>query len=145
LDGKVIGITTAIVADSQGLGFAVPSNTILREIFSLIENGTYEGHPYLGVTGADMDYETAQTMQINVTYGWKIATIVQGGPAMNAGAQVNDIIIAINGTRIRNGDEMSSYLEENTLPGQTVNVNIARVNQTLTLQIVLGHRPPPPS
>lgn len=145
LDGKVIGITTAIVTDSQGLGFAVPSNTILREIFSLIKNGTYEGHPYLGVTGADMDYETAQTMHINVTYGWKIAGTVQGGPASNAGVQTNDVIITINGTRIRNGDEMSSYLEENALPGQTVDIGIARGNQTLTLQVVLGHRPPPPT
>lgn len=145
LDGKVIGITTAIVTDSQGLGFAVPSNTILREIFSLIKNGTYEGHPYLGVTGADMDYETAQTMHINVTYGWKIAGTVQGGPASNAGVQTNDVIITINGTRIRNGDEMSSYLEENALPGQTVDISIARGNQTLTLQVVLGHRPPPPT
>jgi S1-C subfamily serine protease len=145
LDGKVIGITTAIVADSQGLGFAVPSNTILREIFSLVENGTYEGHPYLGVNGSDMDYETAQTMHINVTYGWKIANTVSGGPASNAGIQANDIIIGMNGTRIRNGDEMSSYLEENALPGQTVNISIARGNQTLTLPVILGHRPPPPA
>jgi S1-C subfamily serine protease len=145
LDGKVIGITTAIVTDSQGLGFAVPSNTILREIFSLIKNGTYEGHPYLGVTGADMDYETAQDMHVNVTYGWKIAGTVQGAPASNAGIQANDILTGINGTRIRNGDEMSSYLEENALPGQTVNVSIARGNQTLTLQVILGHRPPPPA
>jgi S1-C subfamily serine protease len=145
LDGKVIGITTAIVADSQGLGFAVPSNTILREIFSLVENGTYEGHPYLGVNGSDMDYETAQTMHINVTYGWKIASTVSGGPASDAGIQANDIIIGMNGTRIRNGDEMSSYLEENTLPGQTVNTSIARGNQTLTLPVILGHRPPPPA
>ena len=145
LDGKVIGITTAIVADSQGLGFAVPSNTILREIFSLVENGTYEGHPYLGVNGSDMDYETAQTMQVNVTYGWKIASTVSGGPASDAGIQASDIIIGMNGTRIRNGDEMSSYLEENTRPGQTVNTSIARGNQTLTVPVVLGHRPPPPA
>ena len=145
LDGKVVGITTAIVADSQGLGFAVPSNAILREIFSLIENGSYEGHPYLGVTGSDMDYETAQTLRVNVTYGWKIAGTVQGGPASNAGVRVNDIIIGINGIRIRNGDEMSSYLEENTLPGQTVDLSIARGNETLPMPMTLGHRPPPPA
>lgn len=145
LDGKVIGITTAIVADSQGLGFAVPSNTILREIFSLVENGTYEGHPYLGVNGSDMDYETAKAMHINVTYGWRIVNTVSGGPASDAGIQANDIIIGMNGTRIRNGDEMSSYLIENALPGQTVNTRIARGNQTLTLPVILGHRPPPPT
>ena len=111
----------------------------------MVENGRYEGHPYLGVNGSDMDYETAQTMHINVTYGWKIANTVSGGPASDAGVQTNDVIIGMNGTRIRNGDEMSSYLEENTLPGQTVNTSIARGNQTLTLQVILGHRPPPPT
>jgi putative serine protease PepD len=144
-DGKVVGITTAIVADSQGLGFAVPSNAILREIFGLITFGNYDGHSYLGVTGADMDYDTAQGMHISVTYGWRVATVVSGGPAANAGVQVNDVIIAINGTRIRNGDEMSSYLEGNTLPGETVTVMVARGNQTLQLPLVLAKRPPPPA
>jgi S1-C subfamily serine protease len=138
-------MTTAIVADSQGLGFAVPSNTILREMFALVESGTYEGHPYLGVTGNDMDYELAQDMHVNVTYGWKIAETKQGGPADSAGVQTNDVLIGINGTRVRNGDEMSSYLEENALSDQMVVLSIARGNQTLTLQVVLGHRPPPPT
>ena len=145
LDGKVIGITTAIVADSQGLGFAVPSNAIIREIFRLVNFGTYDGHSYLGVRGSDMDYDQAQSMQTNVTYGWRVAEVVSGGPAADAGMRVDDIIIAINGTRIRNGDEMSSYLEEYTLPAETVNVTIARGSQILQLSLVLAKRPPPPS
>jgi putative serine protease PepD len=144
-DGKVVGITAAIVTDSQGLGFAVPSNAILKEIFGLITFGTYDGHSYLGVTGSDMDYGTAQSMHVNVTYGWLVATVVSGDPAANAGVQVDDVIIAINGTRIRNGDEMSSFLEENTLPGQTAVLTVARGNQTLQLSLTLGQRPPPPA
>jgi S1-C subfamily serine protease len=143
-DGKVVGITAAIVADSQGLAFAIPSNAILREISSLIETGAYTGHPYLGVTGADMDYETAQTMHANVTYGWLIGGTVPGGPAANAGVQVNDIIIGMNGTRIRSIDDMSSYLEENTLPGQTIILRVVRSNQTREIPLILGTRPPPP-
>ena len=49
--GNVIGITTAIVSNSQGLGFAIPSDTILREVSALITTGSYHGHSYLGVTG----------------------------------------------------------------------------------------------
>jgi S1-C subfamily serine protease len=144
-DGKVIGVTTAIVADSQGLGFAVPSNTILREVFALAKYGNYEGHSYLGVKGADMDYEQATEVHTNVTYGWRIAEVVTGGPASDAGVQVNDILVGINGTIIRNGDEMSSYLEENTLPGEIIIMNIARADQRLQLQLILGKRPPPPA
>jgi S1-C subfamily serine protease len=142
-DGKVIGITTAIVADSQGLGFAVPSNTILKEIYGLVVNGGYEAHSYLGVSGSDMDYERAQDLGLNVTYGWWIASVVSGGPAATAGIQSNDVIVGINGTRMRNGDEMLSFLEEYTLPNQNVILRIARGTQLLDVTVHLGQRPPP--
>jgi S1-C subfamily serine protease len=143
--GNVVGITTAIVENSQGLGFAVPSNTILKEIPSLFQFGDYLQHSYLGVTGTDMDYETAQSIKTNTTYGWLVSQVVQGGPAAKAGVQVNDIVIGINGTRIINGDEMESYIEANTLPGQTIILTLVRGNKTLSLPLVLGTRPPPPS
>ena len=145
--GKVIGITTAIVQDSQGLGFAIPSNTLLREIWSLIEYGSYEGHSYLGVKGTDMSYETAHELGVNVTYGWGIAEVVSGGPS-DEKLNVNDIIIAMNETRIRNGDDLASYLEENTLPGYTVMLTIMRKIGSSWVErqvlIALGTRPPPP-
>lgn len=141
--GEVVGITTAIVADSQGLGFAIPSNTILRDIASLIANGTYEDYSYLGVRGTDMDYETAQQLGVTVTYGWRIVDVLPGSPADNAGIEEDDIIVGINGTRKRNGDDVISYLEANTLPGETVIMEVARDNQTLEIPVVLGKRPPP--
>jgi S1-C subfamily serine protease len=142
-DGNVIGITTAIVADSQGLGFAVPSNTILKEIYGLVVNRGYEAHSYLGVSGSDMDYERAQDLGVNVTYGWWIASVVSGGPAATAGLRSNDVIVGINGTRMRNGDEMLSFLEEYTLPNQNVTLRIVRGTQLLDIQVHLGQRPPP--
>jgi S1-C subfamily serine protease len=142
-DGNVIGITTAIVADSQGLGFAVPSNTILKEIYGLVVNRGYEAHSYLGVSGSDMDYERAQDLRVNVTYGWWIASVVSGGPAATAGLRSNDVIVGINGTRMRNGDEMLSFLEEYTLPNQNVTLRIVRGTQVLDIQVHLGQRPPP--
>jgi S1-C subfamily serine protease len=138
--GEVVGITTAIVADSQGLGFAIPSNTILREIASLVANGTYEDYSYLGVMGVDMDYETAQQLGVTVTYGWRIVDVLSGGPADNAGIEVDDIIVEINGTRMRNGDDVISYLEANTLPGETVIMEVVRDNETLEIPVVLGRR-----
>jgi S1-C subfamily serine protease len=155
-NGQVVGIATAIVADSEGLGFAIPSNTILREIEDLINNGSYLDHPWLGASGTDMNYEIAQAMEVDVTYGWLIAQVTNGGPAANAGLQGGternviveeqiilggDIIIAINGTRIRGIDDMSSYLEEYTLPGQTVNLTVVRDNETTNVPLELGSHP----
>jgi S1-C subfamily serine protease len=156
LRGQVIGITTAIVTDSQGLSFAIPSNTILREIGSLITEGSYNQHPWLGASGIDVTYEIAQAMNVNVTYGWLLTHITSGGPADEANLQGgtkqvlvageltiigSDIIIAINGTRITNTDALSTYLEEYTTPSQTISITIVRGDETLTLSVTLGTRP----
>ena len=156
--GQVIGITTAIVTDSQGLGFAIPSSTILREIGSLITTGSYDQHPWLGATGTDMTYEIAKAIGADVTYGWLIAQVTSGGPAYKAGLQGGtkqvlvageyvtiggDIIIAIDGARITSMDDLSTYLEEYALPSQTINVTIARNDETMTVAVELGARPAP--
>jgi S1-C subfamily serine protease len=156
--GQVVGITTAIVSDSQGLGFAIPSSTVLREIDSLVTDGSYNEHPTIAAGGTDMTYEIAKAMNVDVTYGWLIAQVTRGGPAATAGLQAGtrqvavagqavtiggDIIIAINGTRITNLDDLSTFLEEHTLPGEAINVTIVRNNQTMDLQITLGTRSTP--
>jgi S1-C subfamily serine protease len=153
--GQVVGITTAIVSNSEGLGFAIPSDTILREIGSLITEGSYNKHSTIGASGTDMTYGIAQEMGTEVTYGWLVTQVTSGGAAdqagLRAGAQRTnidgtsivtggDIIIAINGYRIRNIDDLSTYLERNTLPGQVITITIVRDNQTLNLSLTLGAR-----
>jgi S1-C subfamily serine protease len=147
--GEVVGITsyTAITSQgvaAQGLGLAIPSSTILREIGALVTSGSYNSHPWLGISGTDMTFETAQSMNTNVTYGVLITQITSGGPADNANLQVDDIIIAINATsveaRIRGMDDLSTFLEEYTSPNQTVDVAIVRNNQTMVFPVKIGTR-----
>ncbi len=140
--GSVVGITTAIVSDSQGLGFAIPSNTILRELPSLINTGTYTGHSYLGVTGNDMSYYLAQDIGSSYTYGWRIASVARNGPC-DGKLTVDDIIIGMNGQTIRNNDDLASFLEEHTLPGDTLHLSVVRGGQILDVPVILGTRPPP--
>ena len=159
VNGQIIGLTTAIVNGSQGVGFAIPSDTVSREISSLIANGTYTEHPYLGVGTADMFYQLAKANGNNVTYGVLIESIVAGGPAANAGIQAGtkqatvegspyllggDLIVSINGTRIVNHDALASYLEEHARVGHTLEVGIMRGSTPMTLKLVVGARPPPP-
>lgn len=155
-EGQVVGITTAIVSNSQGLGFAIPSATILREIGSLATSGSYSQHPWLGASGTDMTLDIANALKVNTTYGWLVTGVTSGGPADKAGIQGGskqiivagnqltvggDIIIAFNGVRIRNTDDMSTYLEENTLPNQTITVTIVRNGTTMNISVTLGARP----
>ena len=141
--GNVVGITTAIAEESQGLGFAIPSDTILREMPALVNTGTYDRHSYLGVSGQDMSYNIAKEIGSSVTYGWRIQSIVSGGPSENI-LRVNDIIVELNGTRIINNDELASYLSDKTLPGETLTLTVQRDDSNIVLTVVLGKRPPPP-
>jgi S1-C subfamily serine protease len=159
-DGAVVGITTATVESSQGVGFAIPSDTILSELPSLVATGSYSMHPFMGITSVDMDYQLAQLQKTSITYGVLIQSLTPGGPAekagLVAGAQTTtvqgesyriggDIILGVNGTKILNTDALSSYLAENALPGETIVLQIVRNGQTMTVNLVLGTRPPPPS
>ena len=159
-NGAVVGITTATVVSSQGVGFAIPADTILKELPFLITTGTYDLHPLMGISSVDMNYQLAQLQKTNVTYGVLIENVTSGGPADNAGlrggtqtATVDgssyliggDIIISINGTKIVNTDALSSYLAQHALAGQTLVMQVIRNGQMMTVNLVLGTRPPAPS
>lgn len=159
-NGTVIGITTAMVNGSQGLGFAIPSSTILLELPSLISTGSYNMHAYLGISGVDMNYQLAQASGTNVTYGVLVESVVSGGPAASAGIKAGtktvsiagaqylvggDIIVSINGTKIVNQDVLATYLQLNALAGQTVRLGIIRAGAPMDVTVTLGTRPPPPT
>ena len=155
--GEVVGITTAIIPNAQGLGFAIPSDTIIRELPYLMRGEEYP-HPWLGVKGVDMSFDLARAMDLNVTYGWLIIEVLPNSPAEKAGlrggtqtvfiggSQIKiggDVIIEIDGARIRNGDDLSTYLERNTRPGQTIQIKVIRSGQMVDVALKLGARPSP--
>jgi S1-C subfamily serine protease len=155
-NGVVIGITTASATGSQGLFFAIPSSTIVRELPSLIGTGTYKLHPYLGISGADMDYQLALATKTNVTYGVLVEETAAGGPAASAGIRAGsstvtiegtdyiiggDVIISVNGTKVLNQDGLFAYLEENAVAGQTVTLGVIRTGAPVSVNVVLGSLP----
>jgi S1-C subfamily serine protease len=155
-NGMVVGITSAAVSGSQGVGFAIPSDTIIRELPYLINLGKYDMHPYVGVEGVDMNYELSQLAGTNVTYGVLIQSVDSGSPAAQAGLVGGqetvtiagqqyliggDVIINLNGVRIVNTDALLTYLERFTLPGQTIQVGFVRAGEYHTTQLTVGTLP----
>lgn len=153
--GRVVGITTAIISGSQNIGFAIPSDSIIREISSLVTTGTFS-HSYIGLTGYTLDYTVAQVAGLNYTYGVLVQSVVAGGPAAAAGMRGGtntisvagtsikvggDLIVQIGTQRIKTMEDLSSYIDANTLPGQTVNFTVIRDGVPLTLSVTLGVRP----
>jgi 2-alkenal reductase len=156
-NGQVIGLTTATINGSVGVGFAIPSDSVTREIGSLVANGTYNAQPYLGIGTADMFLQLAQANGNNVTYGVLVESVVAGGPGANAGLVAGtkqatiegqtfllggDVIVSANGTRIINHDALASYLEENALPGHVLKLGVMRGTTLTTVTITVGARPP---
>jgi S1-C subfamily serine protease len=160
IEGKVIGMNTAIISntnDFSGVGFAIPSDTITREIESLLETGSYE-HPWLGISGYNLTPELAEAMGIdNNTRGTLVASVVENGPADEAGLHEStstvvingapyeiggDIIIGIDGQAMESFYELQVYLTRNTKPGDTVTLNIIRQKEYIEVDFILGVRPP---
>jgi 2-alkenal reductase len=155
-NGFVVGITSAAVSGSQGVGFAIPSDTILRELPSLISTGKYDKHPYIGIEVVDMNYQLSRAAGTNITYGLLIENTQPGGPAEKAGLRGGsqlisiagqqytlggDIIVSIDGARIVNYDVFSTYLERYAVPGQVIQLGIIRSGHFQVVQLVVGARP----
>jgi serine protease Do len=157
--GQVIGVTYSLESSSgsnSGIGFAIPSQIVSKVVPSLISSGTYQ-HPYLGISGTDMNPDLAKAMNLpENTRGALIQDVTSGGPADKAGFKASttvttingvqgtiggDIITAINGQTITSMSDLISYLAINTQVGQTVTLTILRNGQTQTLQLTLGSRP----
>lgn len=161
LKGEVIGMNTAIISsgsDFSGIGFAIPSDTIKREIQSLIDDGEYH-HPWLGISGYNLFPDLAEAMGLdNNTKGTLVATVTDGGPAYQAGIIGSttsvtvggypfdvggDIIIGVNGVVMDSFYKLQVYLTRNTQPGDTVTMNIIRDGKVISVEFTLGIRPPP--
>jgi S1-C subfamily serine protease len=151
--GEVIGITTAAVGNSAGLGFAIPSSTISRELSSLVTSGKYSLHPSLGIEGVGMTYQLAKTTGSSLTYGVLVEKVTSGSAADKAGIQGGtrtatvegssytiggDIIVSVNGEKVVDFDSLASYLEGNTIAGQTIQLGVIRSGAMMTLSVTLG-------
>jgi len=159
--GEVIGMNTAIVSGSgefSGIGFAIPSDTITRELSSLIGEGSYE-HPYLGITGTDLTPAIAEAMNLDEGIrGTLVVEVKSDGPAAQAGLRggdrnVNiggslvsiggDVIIGVDGTTAKTFYDLIFYIERYKRPGDTILLTVLRNNVRMDLNLTLGVRPPP--
>ncbi len=154
--GKVIGVTTAIASTTgefAGIGFAIPSNTVLRVVKSLIETGKYE-HPWMGIGGIDVNMEIAQLMNLEKAYGLLVTAVAQGSPAEKAGLRAGTRIVTLSdGTRVTIGGDviigvdnivvfgltdLLSYIEEYKRPGDTITLKILRDRIEMYINLTLG-------
>jgi S1-C subfamily serine protease len=160
-EGKVVGMNTAILSETRqfsGIGFAIPSDTILRESPVIIEEGRFD-HAYLGISGMDLLPEVREHMNFDTAIkGALVTDVIEGGPADTAGLRggdrqvdldgfvVNvggDVIIGIEGKTVRGFYDMVVVLEREYRPGDVITLRVIRDNDVIDIDLELGLRPSP--
>ena len=156
--GEIVGINTAIqstTGEFTGVGFAIPSQTVAKIVPTLINEGEYK-HPWIGISGRDIDPDMANILGLNDALGFLIITVIEDGPASKAGLigsdktitvegveyQVGgDIIIAVDGIDVRKIDDILIHLQRVKTVGDEMDLEILRDNRTSNVTIILQERP----
>jgi len=158
MKGQVIGINTAIqsiTGEFSGIGFAVPSNTVSKIVPALIEDGKYH-HPWIGITGKDIDPDLARVLELKQTKGFLIITVVDGSPADKAGLKGvsetyvvdgkeypvdGDIIISVDDKEVRKISDILIHLQREKSVGDTMVLGVLRDGEFLHITLALVERP----
>jgi len=158
MKGQVIGINTAIqsrTGEFVGIGFAVPSNTVSKIVPALIEDGKYP-HPWIGITGQDIDPELAQALFLKQAKGFMIITVVDGSPADKAGLKGRtitletggkeypaggDIIISVDDKEERKISDILIHLQREKSVGDEMVLGVLRDGEFLHITLELVERP----
>jgi S1-C subfamily serine protease len=158
--GEVVGVNTAIQSETgtfTGIGFAIPSDTVKREIDELIETGSYK-HPWLGVSALNVNIAIADAIGLDKPQGVLLVNVTEGSPAEQAGLMGADQEIMVEGQTIPIGGDVITgiddvatirmtdlvvYMERNTSPGDLVVFEIIRDGDIRNIEVTLGERPLP--
>ena len=158
MKGEVIGINTAIQSISgefSGIGFAVPSNTALKIVPGLIEDGEYK-HPWIGISGRDIDPELARVLDLKDAKGFIVITVVDGSPADKAGLKGmtetqmidgkeypanGDIILSVDDKEVRKISDILVHLQREKSVGDTMHLGVLRDGEFMNISLELVERP----
>src|SRR5215831_8839798 len=156
MKGDVIGMNTAIFSSTgaySGVGFAIPSESIIRELPSLINTGTYQ-HPWLGIAGGKIPTSLIRNLGLSPNSKGVFVTSVQdGGPAAKAGLKgivqddngvitnIGDVITAIDNHPVRQIDDIINYIEQHKKIGDDVKLTVERSGTNMDLSVHLEQRP----
>jgi len=146
-DGEVVGINTAIRADAQGLGFAIPIETAERIANQLFATGQAK-HPYLGIQMVDLNPELRLEInqnndarfKVNRDRGVLVMQVLPHSPAAKAGFRAGDIIVAIAGQAVQTAADVQQAVEASNI-GKVLRVRVFRQGREVTVQVRPGTFP----
>ncbi|SDE01413.1 trypsin-like peptidase domain-containing protein [Sporomusa acidovorans] len=138
LQGEVIGINTAISAQAQGIGFAIPSSTVTQVLDQLMNNGKVI-RPWLGIYMQPMTKELANYFGLQEPEGVLVSAVVDGSPAQKAGLKRGDIVLEYNKKKVKDPDALKKEVA-NAKIGEDVVVLIHRDGKTLFVPVKIEEK-----
>jgi serine protease Do len=139
-DGQVVGINTAISAQGQGIGFAIPINMVLELVPQLQEKGRVE-RSWLGVYVDPLPAAARKELDLSDDDGGALVTrVVPGGPAAQAELRRGDIVLSLDGERVEDADQLA-WMASNLGIGRTVEIEYWRADRRHTVELTLGAQP----
>ncbi len=141
IHGEVVGINTAIFSKSggyMGIGFAIPINMAKAVMKQLIAHGKVV-RGWLGVVIQDLDEDLAASFGLHQTEGVLIAEVSKGSPAEKGGIKEGDIILSMNGHKIKNASDLRNRVAL-TRPGSLVTFEVLRNGKRITLKVRVGDK-----
>src|SRR5213594_3529290 len=139
IDGKVIGINTAIVASGQGIGFSIPINEAKAVMAQLIAKGRVV-RGWLGVVIQDVTDELASSFGVREREGVLVADVMKGGPAETAGLRAGDVVVEVNGVRVREVPDLQRRVA-GLAPGERVRIVVVRDGARQPATVTIGEMP----
>lgn len=139
LQGRVVGIASAINYGAENIGFAVPVNT-LKEILPQLREKGKVSRGYLGINIQNLDWPHAQAFGLSSTDGALVGDVVPGTPAAKAGIEHGDIITAVDGRHIKTTRDLIDYVSAKG-PHASVTLSLLRNGKSLERGVDLGERP----
>jgi putative serine protease PepD len=138
INARVVGVNVAIASSANNIGYAIPSNLAREVATELMQHKTVQ-HPFLGIGYLDA-IDAVEAGRGFSGPGVLITTVSSGTPAAQAGFQANDILRAINGTDIDNGETLGGLIQDKHV-GDKITCTVKRGSQILTLSATLEERP----
>lgn len=142
--GSVIGINTAIETDgmggsARGIGFSVPSN-IVASVLDDLKAGKTVTRPWIGVNIRTLDEVQANSLKLAVTEGLLVLSVVADSPAAKAGIVVNDVVTAVDGTKITTSQALQAYVGSK-VAGDFITLTVVSGTETKNMAVTLEGRP----
>lgn len=132
-------MNTAMIPFAQGMGFAIPSETIKRITDQITRNGRVV-RPWLGISGMDVNKFVARRYNFAVEQGVLLAEVLHDGPARDAGLRVGDIVVKIGDSKVEGMKDLVGALSHLTI-GEEVSVQFVRNGTSYETRLRLKEAP----